>query len=123
MTKTLAHYMSLDYVIEVKELHQQYGGGYIAMIPLLLTASLSGWGETPAKALDFLEKKKEEVFRQWLEEGTEIPEPSDDGYGREILLTLPASLHRKLEAISIDEEKELGACILGLLSNAVLMPR
>lgn len=123
MTKALEHYMNLDYAIEMKELPKQYGGGYVAVIPLLAVASLSGWGETPAKALEILEKNKEEVFRQWLEEGTEIPEPSDDGYGCEILLTLPASLHRKIEAIANDEGKELGPCILGLLSNAVLLPR
>lgn len=123
MDKSLEYYMSLDYTVDIKELPAQYGGGCVATIPLLASASVSGWGDTPAKALKALEKNKEEAFREWLEEGKEIPEPSDEGFGGAISVTLPGSLHRKIAEIARDEGLELDACIVGLLSNAVMMPR
>lgn len=123
MEKPLEYYMSLDYAVEVKELPPQYGGGCVATIPQLASASVSGWGDTPAKALRVLEKNKEEAFRGWLAEGREIPEPSDEGFGGEVLVTLPASLHRKIAEIARGEGIGLGDCIVGLLSNAVMLPR
>lgn len=123
MDKSLEYYMNLDYTVDIKELPAQYGGGCVATIPLLVSASVSGWGDTPAKALKMLEKNKAEAFRQWLDEGSEIPEPSDEGFGGEISVTLPVSLHRKIAEIARDEELELDACIVALLSNAVMLPR
>lgn len=123
MEKTLEFYMGLDYTVEMRELPVQYGGGCVATIPLLASASATGWGDTPAKALASLEKNKSELFKQLLEEGVEIPEPSDEGFGGEILVNLPGALHRKIAEIAGSEGVELDACIVGLLSNAVMLPR
>jgi len=121
--KTLEEYMKLDYAVEVNELPRQYGGGYVASIPLLASASASGWGETPAKAVSALEKNKGAVIARLLEEGKDIPEPCDDGFGCDILISLPAPLHRKIAAIADGEGKELEACIIGLITDALMTPR
>ncbi len=123
MEKTLEYYMSLDYTVDMKELPAQYGGGCVATIPLLGSASATGWGDTPAKALASLEQNKAELFRQLLENGAKIPEPSDEGFGGAILVNIPGSLHRKIAEIARDEGIELEACIVGLLANAVMLPR
>jgi hypothetical protein len=40
-----------DYVVAIRRLHPEEGGGYVATIPQLGTGAFNGVGETPEEAL------------------------------------------------------------------------
>lgn len=119
MDKTLEYYMGLDYTVKINALPAQYGGGYVAMIPMLASADVTGWGETRQGAVSALEKNKATELARRLAEGEYIPEPSDDGYGGDFNVTLSAPLHRKISEYAAGEGTDLCDAIVKLLMTAL----
>ncbi len=79
MTKTLAHYLSLDYPVEVRRIPEGLGGGYVATIPSLGAQAFVGDGETAQEAYENLQAAKKEFFAEYMERGIPIPEPPPAG--------------------------------------------
>ena len=67
--------MSLRYEVKYKKLSKHDGGGWLAYIPLLGELAFRGDGKTKEEALKSLNFIKEELFKDYLKEGLNIPEP------------------------------------------------
>lgn len=72
--KDLAYYMSLPYKVKYKEISKD-GGGWLVYIPQLGRFAFVGDGETKEEALKSLNFIKEELFKDYLRDGINIPEP------------------------------------------------
>lgn len=114
--KTLAHYLSLPYRIEIRPMD---AGGYYARYPELDTPH--GDGPTPAEAIADAEVSKVLFFESCLEHGDPIPEPGDDRYRGTFLVRGPKSLHRALTERAAEEGVSLNQLVVALLADAVGM--
>ena len=77
MNKDLKYYLNLPYRVEVKPIPEKDGGGFIAYIPSELGRyAVVGDGDTIEEALQSMNKIKEILLKEWLEEGVSIPEPA-----------------------------------------------
>ena len=72
----LNYYLNLDYKIEVDEIPDDKGGGYIARLPQFGSFNIIGDGKTVEEALKNLEITKKIVFKEYLKKGEKIPFPS-----------------------------------------------
>lgn len=73
----LAHHMSLSYKVKYKRISRDDGGGWLAYIPQLGKFAFQGDGETKEEALKSLNFIKEELFKEYLRDGINIPEPEE----------------------------------------------
>src|SRR5664280_2114248 len=90
--KTLAHYMSLPYPLEIIPDE----GGFVATIPDLPGCMSSG--TTLEEALKGLEEAKELWLEGRLEDNEPIPEPTAvEDYSGKFVLRIPKSLHHSLD--------------------------
>ena len=100
MKKDLEYYLSLDYPVEIRRIPEDEGGGFMASIPFLGSYAFVGDGETPEEAYENLQVAKREIFKDYLRDGLEIPEPPEDDepgdYSGRFLARIPAELHRDL---------------------------
>lgn len=114
MEKSLEHYMSLPYVIEITPIKSSLGGGFSAAIPQLGRFALVGDGETIEKALANLENAKRERFKEYLENGLSIPEPAEEkeSFSGRFVVRVPKSLHAQL----VENAKENGVSLNHLVS-------
>ena len=71
----LVYYMSLSYRVKYKKISRDDGGGWLAYIPQLGKLAFRGDGETKKEALKSLNFIKEELFREYLRDGIDIPKP------------------------------------------------
>lgn len=78
MNKDLDYYMTLPYIIEIKPIPAQDGGGFMATIPQLGRYALLGDGDTIEEAIKDLEITKRDRFTEYIAAGVEIPEPKHD---------------------------------------------
>jgi len=74
-TKTLEHYMSLDYPVEVRKVPEELGKGYSACIPSLGRWTFYAEGDTEAEALAKLQEIKRNLFEHFIGRGRTIPPP------------------------------------------------
>ena len=73
--------LSHDYVVALRRLREEEGGGYIATIPQLGIGAFCGDGETPEEALAALEGIYTHLHDRWTAEGKGealFPEPVDE---------------------------------------------
>ena len=98
MEKDLNYYLSLAYKIELIRIAENEGGGYLARLPQFGALGIVGDGETVQEAIDNLRENMEERFREYLEEGLEIPEPqiAETEFSGKFIVRLPKYLHREL---------------------------
>ena len=116
MKKTINHYMSLPYKLEI--VPDTVEGGFGARYP-----DLPGC-VTCADTIEELISNAEEAKRVWLEatldEGIEIAEPSQDvdlsEYSGQFKLRIPKSLHRSLSIHAKQEGISMNQYCLYLLS-------
>jgi len=78
MNNNLEYYLNLNYSIEIKEIPESEGGGFIARLPQFGELGIVGDGETILEALEELEEYKKLVFEEYLTNGKTLPEPEDD---------------------------------------------
>ena len=81
MNKDLEYYLSLPYRVEVKSIPVGEGGGFVACLPELGRYAVVGDGDTIRGAIQSMNKIKEILLKEWLEEGVSIPEPKEEQYG------------------------------------------
>lgn len=120
--KDLNYYMGLRYKEEVISLPEEEGGGVVVTIPDLGRASVNAWGESYNEASDVLREIKQEAFKDWLEEGLPIPEPTREEeveYSGKILLRMPKGLHRAVAMMASTDGISLNSCINILLSKSL----
>ncbi len=119
MNKNLEYYLNLPYTIEVKPIHDEMGGGYMATLPELGKFAIIGDGETIQEAIGDLTASKERVFSGFIEEGINIPEPRNtEDYSGKFFVRVPRSLHRDLSKNAKDEGVSLNQYVSYLLSTA-----
>ncbi len=110
--KTLTHYMSLPYPMEIIPDE----GGYVASIPDLPGCMSSG--TTVDEAVKGLEDAKELWIEGKLEDGQGIPEPTEiDDYSGKFVLRIPKSLHRSLDYGARRQGTSLNQYVVHLLSE------
>lgn len=90
--------MGLPYKIEIVQISEAEGGGYLARLPQFGILGIVGDGDTKENALADLEQNQKERFQQYLVEGLEIPEPEieNEDYSGRFVLRIPRYLHREL---------------------------
>jgi len=112
--KDLDYYMSLKYKIEV--LPEEEGNGYVLHCPEL-TGCIT-CGETLEQGFKMLEDAKKCWFTACIEDGIQIPEPSNvDEYSGQFKLRMPKSLHKTLSERSRQEGISMNQYCLYLLSS------
>jgi len=122
LKKDLEYYMKLNYPLEVIQVPEDEGGGFIVTIPALGRASMNAYGETFEEALLLLNEIKKESFTRWLEEGLPIPEPAEEAeeeYSGRFVLRIPKFLHRMLAERAERENVSLNSLINALLALAL----
>ena len=98
--KTVDYYMSLPYKIELYPDVEE--GGYAVACPEL--PGCLSCGETIEECIESIEEAKRAWISASLEEGDEIPEPSNKAdYSGQFKIRMPKSLHKKLAEHSKEE--------------------
>ena len=120
MSKTIEYYMSLPYRVEI--IPDKEEGGYTAKYPDLPGCL------TCAETIDELLGNAEDAKKVWLsaalEDGIEIPEPSDEAdtteYSGQFKLRMPKSLHKSLSIHAKQEGISMNQyCIYLLAKNDI----
>lgn len=121
MKKDLNYYMSLPYIVELKPILVEDGGGFSASIPQLGRYSLLSDGETIDEALDNLEEIKKERFAEYIQAGVTIPEPEKDeeDYSGKFVIRIPKYLHRELALTAKQNDVSLNQLVVSMLSSSV----
>ncbi len=113
--KTLEHYMSLNYPVEIRPMED---GGYYARMPDFGRAAVHADGENIEKALKELNVVKRLILEVMLEHGDSIPEPgSYNTYSGRFQVRLPKSLHRALAQEAEREGVSLNMLVVSKLSR------
>lgn len=111
--KTVEYYMSLPYKIELYPDIEE--GGYAVACPEL--PGCLSCGETIEDAIESIEDAKLAWITASLEDGDEIPEPSNkDDYSGQFKIRMPKSLHKKLAEHSKEEGISMNQYCVYLLS-------
>ncbi len=117
--KNLRYYLDLPFPIEITQIPEDKGGGFMACIPQLGRMVLVGDGNTVMEAIQDLERAKASLFREYLEKGIQIPEPEDeDEYSGRFVMRMPKYLHRELSFGAKRNKVSLNSYIISLLSGA-----
>ena len=112
--KTIEEYMRLKYRMEL--IPDEAEGGYTVRYPDL--PGCLSCADTLEDAVRNAEDARREWFAAAMEEGIEIPEPSDAGdYSGQFKLRLPRSLHRQLALQSKREGVSMNQYCVFLLSQ------
>lgn len=111
--KTVDYYMSLPYKIELYPDVEE--GGYAVACPEL--PGCLSCGETIEECIESIEDAKLAWITASLEDGDEIPEPSNkDDYSGQFKIRMPKSLHKKLAEHSKEEGISMNQYCIYLLS-------
>lgn len=99
--KTTEYYLGLRYPIELRELSEEDGGGWMATIPQLGSHTFVGDGDTPEEAYQSLEALRKHLIPHLVANGEALPEPRDEEedlqqYSGKLLIRVPRSLHAGL---------------------------
>ena len=112
--KTIEEYMRLKYRMEL--IPDEAEGGYTVRYPDL--PGCLSCADTLEDAVRNAEDARREWFAAAMEEGIEIPDPSDAGdYSGQFKLRIPKSLHRDLAEHSREEGISMNQYCLYLLTK------
>lgn len=119
MKKDLQYYMRLPYKMMIESIPEEEGGGYSASIPQLGKYAFTGDGETIPEAVENLEKIKQDLFSDYLEEGLAIPEPQreEEEYSGNFVVRIPKYLHRELALSARSNGVSLNQFVVSILSS------
>lgn len=121
MKKNLDYYLALDYPVEIRKIEDRLGGGFVATIPSLGAQAFVGDGDTPQEAWENLMEAKKELFAEYLEAGTPIPEPAEEqwfeSFSGKLVLRMPKELHARLTAAAKANDVSLNQYIVYALST------
>jgi antitoxin HicB len=119
LTKDVAYYMALPYVVEISPLSTADGGGYNACIPLLGRWSAVGDGDTPEAAFADLRAALPSLLAEWIERRVPIPEPAAELPSGKLSLRIPRSLHARIMRTAETEGVSINQYIQTTLALAV----
>lgn len=114
VTKNLSYYLSLDYDVIVSRMEEDGDVIYKAYSGDLDSYVFYGAGETKAEALESFENTKNELFKDYLEEGRNIPEPTREDKtlpSGKFLLRIDPRIHQKLVQLARKRKKSLNSFI------------
>ena len=119
--KDLNYYLNLRYKVEIVPFNEEDGGVYEARIPQLGREAFRGYGDTIEEALAHLEVVKRDLFKMYLRDGVQIPEPEKEGerYSGRILLRIPFYLHEELSQLARKEDISLNQLLNHLIERGL----
>lgn len=117
MFKNLEYYMTLPYRVEILQIPDAEGGGFMARLPEIGKYAILGDGDTPEEALRNLNESKRERFAEYIAKGLDIPEPcpAQSEFSGQFVLRLPKYLHAELSNLA----KENGVSLNQFLTSAL----
>lgn len=111
----LEAYVKLPYMVTLRPLPGEDGGGWLAEIPDL--PGCTSDGETSEQALANIEDAKRLWLSTALKRGVSINSPSKiEEYSGRVTLRMPRTLHRKLSELAAKEGVSLNQIIVDYLS-------
>lgn len=111
--KNLEHYLTLKYPIELVE---DEDGRFVASIPDL--PGCASFGDSPNEAIEGLRVTKELWVKGRLENGLEVPEPTElEDFSGKFVLRIPRSLHKSLDFEASSQGVSLNHYVSHLLSE------
>ncbi|MCX6827704.1 MAG: toxin-antitoxin system HicB family antitoxin [candidate division Zixibacteria bacterium] len=113
-TKDLNYYLDLDYDVNISRLEEDEEVLYKAYSRDLDAFVFYGSGDTKAEALESFEQTKRELFKAYLDEGREIPEPTRENNNLpsgKFLLRIDPRIHYKLIGMARVADKSLNSFI------------
>ena len=120
MKKTIDYYMGLKYKINVIEIDESEGGGYLLEMPELGRLSTCAWGETFEEARTMLSEIQRDNIEDLLAKGLDVPEPSNEAeYSGRLNLRMPKTLHKRLAEIARDEKTSINSLIVNMLHECL----
>lgn len=118
--KDVEHYMSLDYPVQLLRQDEDGDVFWLAEIPDLPGCMTDG--ATPDEALENLEDAKRLWIETMIEDGFDIPEPTQSReYSGKLLVRMPKSLHARLALSASREGVSLNQYVVSRLSSAGLI--
>ncbi|MBT7307388.1 MAG: toxin-antitoxin system HicB family antitoxin [Gammaproteobacteria bacterium] len=104
-----------DYPVNITPIHEEDGGGYLAIFPDLPGCMADGESAEDAvhQALDAAES----WLQTAIEFGDPIPEPHSGGESGKFITRAPRSLHARLKARAIQEGVSMNTLVVSLLSE------
>ena len=114
--KNLEYYLNLPYPVQLTQQREDDDAYWLAEI-LDLPGCVSD-GVTPDEAIENLEDAKQLWIETQLEDGLEVPEPTQaDDYSGKFLVRMPKTLHRRLAEQAKRERISLNQHVIVLLSD------
>jgi antitoxin HicB len=116
--KTLDHYLTIQYQIQLTKREEDDGAYWVAEIPDL--PGCYSHGATPDEAVEQLADAKASWIESHLADGYEVPDPVDvRGFSGKLSLRIPKSLHRKISEMARTEGVSLNQYILSCLATGL----
>ena len=116
--KNLEYYLSLSYGVQLS-LHREEDMDDYWIAEILDLPGCVSDGSTPDEAVENLEEAKYLWIETQIEDGLEVPEPTQtSGYSGKFLVRLPRTLHRRLAEQAKRENVSLNQCVVNMLSDA-----
>lgn len=118
--RDLDYYMKLNYEIILKKIDKYEEVFYQAYTRELDPVAFYGVGDTPVEAIKSFEYTKEEMFKDYLAEGLEIPEPEleevEKYSGKFVVRTTP-KIHRDLIREAKKQKLSLNSLINSIFTS------
>ena len=105
--------------IELKQLTEDDGGGWLARIPKLGSMLFKGWGETESEAVANLYEVGADILAEYERRGLERPQPASTGKqysGRFQVRTLPA-IHALLAEKADEDDQSLNGTVNAIFTQ------
>ncbi len=104
------NHFSHEYLIAIRRLPSEWGGGYMACIPQLGTACFHGEGETPEEALNNLQCLYDELWERWKDDpdiGWAEPKTEDCIVWRDVKQKTPDEVYAEFSNYLAQADKKL----------------
>lgn len=116
--KDIEYYLELSYSLLLHEIEDEGKKYWIAELPDL--PGCKSHGSTAAEAIKNAQEAKKDWILDALEEGEEIPTPTDrDNFSGKTLVRMSRSLHRALSLLAESEKLSLNQLIVTMLAKEV----
>ena len=120
--KDLAYYLNLPYPVQLS--HQSEDDDEYWLAEILELSGCMADGSSPDEALESLEEAKQLWIETQIEDGYEVPEPTQaHDYSGKFLVRIPKSLHHRLVIQAKREGVSMNQYVTSLLSSGACWQR